>query len=120
MPTTCSWLRRQWREAVSDWRKAPVCFSLGLLFCAGACLCIALPICCGSWALSIVHPLAERFHPDTEFVGIAYWLYLAFALGWAAVVFLSVGLWRAYRKVARDAAGRESAPPDGAAGGVRE
>ncbi|MHC4247790.1 MAG: hypothetical protein ACYS9X_01550 [Planctomycetota bacterium] len=120
-----SWLRRHWLDAISDWRKAPVCFTLGGLFFAGMFLSVALFICGGSWtwyyiAGPVVDPIMEYFYPgidapDSWALGITYWLYFTMGLCCGSLAFLWAGVWRAYR---RDAAGREGPPPDVAAGQV--
>ena len=118
------WLRRQWLDVVSGWRKAPVCFSLGVLSVAGLFLSVAFFFCCGSRVLFYAFiPVVEYFHPgidapDNWALGITYWLYLMMAQTWAVIVFLAAGLWRARAKTPR--ARRESAPPVRSGGQVQE
>jgi len=121
-----SWLRRQWLELTSVWRKAPLCLSLGALFGAGLLLSVAFFFCCGSRVLFYVFiPVVEYFHPgidapDNWALGITYWLYLMMAQSSAVIVFLAVGLWRVHRKTPRDMARCESAPLDGSGSQVQE
>ena len=104
-----SWLRRQWREAISVWRKAPVCFSLGGAFSVAWILSVGLFVCCGSSVLYyLVDPVVEYFHPgvdapDSWALGITYWSYFMMGLSIGSVVFLVPGLWKAYSKTRWDA-----------------
>ena len=118
------WLRREWLEAISAWRKAPICFSLGALSWAGCVLSVVLFFCCGTWVLLHVFlPVVEHFHPgidapDNCSLGITYWLYFMMALSSAGIVFHGAALWRVYSKAPRDMARRESGAPAQSGGPV--
>jgi len=121
-----SWLRRQWREAISVWRKAPVCFSLGGAFSVAWVLFVGLFICCGRWlSYHVLIPVVEQFHPgidapDNWALGITYWLYFVMGLCCGSLAFLWAGVWRAHRREQGNAAGRGGGPPDAAAAQAQE
>ena len=106
-----AWLRRLWCEAVSDWRKAPVCFNLGAAFGAAWVLSVGLFLCCGNRVLyHVLIPVAEHFYPgidapDNWALGITYGLYFVMGLNGGSVAFLAAGLWRAHGKAPRSATG---------------
>ena len=124
-----SWLRQQWLEAISAWRKAPLCFSLGALFCAGWVLSVALLFwdcgCGGSVLFYVFLPVVEHFHPgidapDNWALGITYWLYFVMALTVGCIVFFWAAVWRVYRKTPRKMERRETSRPDHSGGQVQE
>ncbi|MHC4506247.1 MAG: hypothetical protein ACYTFI_23375 [Planctomycetota bacterium] len=119
-------LRELWRHLRSEWRKAPLCFSLAALSAGGVLLSLLLFLCCGTWLLSaILVPVAEHLNPgidapDNWALGVTYWLYSMMVLGSAVVVFLAAAFWQVYRKTRRDMVRPTSAPPGRSGGGVQE